>query len=186
MGKEFTEIDNSLREWIARQHVFFVATAPLSSDGMINCSPKGTDSFRVMGPKTIAYLDLTGSGVETIAHVKQNGRIVVMMCAFEGPPRIVRFHGAGRVHELGQPGFSGRIGNFTTQPGARAIIEINLNRISDSCGYSVPLYAYEGERDALVNWARGKGESGLCDYRAQKNQVSFEGLPGFGGSPEAV
>lgn len=147
---------------------------------MINCSPKGMDSFRVIAPTTIAYLDLTGSGVETIAHVRENGRIVLMMCAFEGPPRIVRFHGTGEIHEIGEARFDELRSSFIEHPGKRAIIQVNLNRISDSCGYSVPHYSYNGERDALVKWSEAKGETGLALYRAQKNRVSFEGLPGFG------
>jgi len=151
---------------------------------MINCSPKGMDSFRVISPTTIAYLDLTGSGVETIAHARENGRIVLMMCAFEGPPRIVRFHGTGEIHEIGGARFDELRCSFIEHPGARAIIQVNLNRISDSCGYSVPLYSYNGERDALVKWSQAKGEAGLADYRIQKNRASFEGLPGFGAAPE--
>lgn len=179
MGKTYKQIDSTIRDWISLQRVFFVATAPLSGNGILNCSPKGMDTFRVIDPLTVAYLDLTGSGAETIAHVKENKRIVIMMCAFEGPPKIFRFHGEGEIYQNGEAGFTNLIRNFSKHHGARAIVKIKLGRISDSCGFSVPLYQHKEERETLVKWAKNKGEDGLIEYRALKNRVSIEGLPGY-------
>ena len=176
MGKNYPEIDSKIAEWVGRQKMFFVSTAPLSSTGMVNCSPKGMDTFRILGPTTIAYLDLTGSGIETISHLKENGRIVIMMCAFEGPPYIHRFHGRGEALAKGTSEYDALIEHFNELPGARSIIRISVDRISDSCGYSVPFYTYEGDRDALVKWAEAKGEEGIVDYQKQKNETSVDGL----------
>ena len=118
MGKEYTEIDEGLARWVEQQKLFFVATAPISGDGMVNCSPKGRDTLRILGPREIAYLDLGGSGIETVAHVKENQRIVVMLCAFAGPPKIVRFHGRGEVFERGDPGFDELVSGFPQPPSA--------------------------------------------------------------------
>jgi hypothetical protein len=182
MGKTYDEITPDLAAWIRQQHVFFVATAPRSDDGLINCSPKGMDSFRILGPREVAYLDLTGSGVETIAHLRENARIVVMFCAFAGAPNIVRLHGRGEALEPGHPDFETLRANFPEHPGARAIIRVELTRIGDSCGYAVPRYEYAGERDALVRWAEKKGPAGLADYHRQKNALSLDGLPGLIGA----
>jgi len=185
-------ISPDLARWIDQQHVFFVATAPLAPGGHVNCSPKGGDGFRVLGPSEVAYLDLTGSGAETIAHLKENGRIVFMFCAFEGPPKIVRLHGTGSVVEPGGPRYEelreqfargggrpeGRplpIGDFPT--GARAIITATITRVSDSCGYSVPRLDFVADRDALEKWSEKKGADGLRQYREEKNASSIDGLP---------
>jgi len=181
MSKVFEEIDDPMREWLATQRVFFVATAPIAGDGLLNLSPKGLDSFAVLGPRRVAYLDLTGSGVETIAHLRENGRIVVMFCAFEGPPRIVRFHGRGTVTEAGTPGHDALAAKFPKHTGARAVIEIEVARIADSCGYAVPLYRFESNRDQLGEWASRKGAEGLRAYRADHNATSLDGLPGLRG-----
>lgn len=180
MGKVYPEIDEKMKAWVEKQKLFFVATAPLAGDGMVNCSPKGMDSFRMLGPRTVGYLDLTGSGVETIAHLKENQRMVIMMCAFEGPPNIVRFHGKGRVFERGSEEYAARIDRYEAYPGARAIIEVEVERISDSCGYSVPYYDYQGERDILLKWANAKGEEGVRDYQKKNNTQSLDGLEGIG------
>jgi len=177
MGQTYTEIDDQMRAFVARQHVFFVATAPTGADGHVNCSPKGLESLRILGPKTIAYLDLVGSGAETIAHLRQNGRIVIMLCAFEGPPKILRFYGRGQVVEPGDADFQTLMASFAPRLGLRAIIRVELDRISDSCGYGVPLMGYEGERTQLPAWAERKGEDGLQEYRRQQNAVSIDGLP---------
>jgi Pyridoxamine 5'-phosphate oxidase len=177
MGQTYTEIDDQMRAFVARQHVFFVATAPTGADGHVNCSPKGLESLRILGPKTIAYLDLVGSGAETIAHLRQNGRIVIMLCAFEGPPKILRFYGRGQVVEPGDADFQTLMASFAPRLGLRAIIRVELDRISDSCGYGVPLMGYEGGRTQLPAWAERKGEDGLQEYRRQKNAVSIDGLP---------
>jgi hypothetical protein len=178
MAATLSEISPELAEWMRAQPVFFVSTAP--RDGHVNVSPKGYDSFRVLAPLRAAYLDLTGSGIETIAHLRENGRITVMFCAFSGNPRIARVYGTGRVHELGTDGFDALAPEFTPLPGARAIVEIDVTRVSTSCGYAVPLMEQIGERDRLEKWARAKGEDGLVEYRAGKNAVSIDGLAGYG------
>lgn len=180
MSKQYDAITDELAQWLGEQHMFFVATAPLATDGRINCSPKGMDSFRILGPREVAYLDLTGSGIETVAHLQENGRILFMFCAFTGPPRIVRLHGTGECHATGSPEFARLGGLFPELPGARAIIHAQLGHISDSCGFGVPRYDYVGERDTLVRWAESKGPDGLAAYRRERNAVSVDGLPGFG------
>jgi hypothetical protein len=177
MAKVFETIDDSIREWINNQKMFFVASAPLSGDGMVNCSPKGLDTFRILGPRKIAYLDYTGSGAETIAHLRENGRIVIMMCAFEGRPRIMRFHGVGKAHETGSKEFESLSRHFDNLTGARAMIVIEVHRIGDSCGYAVPRYQYVDNRDGLNKWAEQKGEEGITRYQREKNRVSLDGLP---------
>lgn len=179
MGKSYDEISPELREWIAAQKLFFVASAPLAAAGHVNCSPKGGDTFRVLGPNEVAYADLTGSGIETVAHLRENGRIVVMFCAFEGAPKIVRLHGRGEVIEPGDADFEALKTHFPELAGLRAIIRIGVARVSDSCGYAVPFFDYVKPRDTLDRWAEAKGPAGLADYRAQKNRASIEGLPGL-------
>jgi hypothetical protein len=177
MGKVYEEIDETLRDFIGAQRLFFVATAPLGAAAHINVSPKGLDTLRVLDPHAMAYLDYVGSGVETIAHVKENGRIVVMICAFEGSPRIVRFHGRGAVLEQHDREFEQLRGLFPPVPAGRAIIRISIDRIADSCGYGVPRYAFEGERSQLPDWAARKSEQGILEYQKDKNRVSIDGLP---------
>ena len=179
MAKEFPSIDPKLSDWIELQKLFFVSTAPLAGDGLINCSPKGMDSFRILGPTTVGYLDLTGSGAETIANLKENGRIVFMFTAFEGAPRIVRFHGTGTAHLRGSPAYDALISRFSDHLGSRSIIVAELSRISDSCGYSVPLYDYKGERDVLTQWCDRKGSEGLEAYRQENNRSSLNQLPAW-------
>ncbi|MEX0601471.1 MAG: pyridoxamine 5'-phosphate oxidase family protein [Rhodothermales bacterium] len=179
MGKVYDEITPDLSDWLNEQKMFFVATAPLAADGLINCSPKGMDTFRVLGPREVAYLDLTGSGIETAAHLRENGRMVFMFCAFFGPPKIVRLHGEGDVVTEGHPDFEELIEHFPEYPGARSVIRCRLTRISDSCGFGVPRYEYVGERDTLERWAESKGEEGLADYRREHNRRSLDGLPGL-------
>jgi hypothetical protein len=176
MGKVLERITPDLRDWIERQRVFFVATAPVAG-GHVNVSPKGHDTFRLLDDRTAAYLDLTGSGAETIAHLRENGRITVMFCAFEGPPRIVRLHGTGEVLRPGDDGFDDLAARFPDLPGRRSIVRIACERVSTSCGYSIPLYAYEGERDTLIEWAERRGPEGLEAYWAEKNVASIDGLP---------
>ena len=178
MGKLHDEIDASLAEFIGRQHVFFVATAPLSAGGHVNCSPKGLDTFAILGPRTVAYLDLTGSGVETIAHLRENGRITFLFCAFEGAPKIVRLYGHGTVVERERPEFPALRARFGDFPAVRSVVRVVVTRIADSCGYGVPLLRYEGDRSQLGEWAERKGEEGVVRYRAEKNRESIDGLPG--------
>ncbi|PSB09421.1 pyridoxamine 5'-phosphate oxidase [Pleurocapsa sp. CCALA 161] len=179
MGKIFTEIDHNLQSWLSQQQIFFVATAPLSADGHINCSPKGADSFRVINPKTVAYQDLTGSGIETIAHLQENSRIVIMFCAFTGAPQIVRLHGKGTPVFQDNTDYPAIAKLFQPHPGERAIIKIDVQRISTSCGYSVPLYDYIDDRDVLDKWTEKKSPEELAVYRQKKNQLSIDGLPGL-------
>lgn len=179
MGKVFPELDARNVGFIRNQHVFFVATAPRADDGLVNLSPKGVEGLAVLDPHTVAYLDLVGSGIETVAHVRENGRIVLMFCAFEGPPRILRLHGRGEVVEPGDPDWDALYANFGEYGNARAIVRVKLERISDSCGYGVPLYEYAGERKQLAQWAEKRGPEGLEQYKAENNRESLDGLPGL-------
>jgi predicted pyridoxine 5'-phosphate oxidase superfamily flavin-nucleotide-binding protein len=179
MGKTFSEIDDSIRQFIESQPVFFVGSAPLDCEGHVNVSPKGLDTLRILGPRTIAYLDLTGSGIETVSHLKENGRIVLMFCAFQGPPKILRVHGHGRVIEPGQTEFPSLASQFPEHKGMRSVILIEVTRISDSCGFGVPLLKYEGQRGQLAAWARNLGPEKLNAYRQGKNHESIDGLPGL-------
>jgi predicted pyridoxine 5'-phosphate oxidase superfamily flavin-nucleotide-binding protein len=182
VGKIHPEIDDRLRSFLEAQHLFFVATAPSSTDGHVNCSPKGLDAFRVLDPRTVAYVDFVGSGVETIAHVRENGRIVLMFCAFDGPPKIVRLHGRGSVVEPSDREFAGLAGRFAHDPrlAVRAILRVSITRISDSCGYAVPLYDHRGPRDQLPAWTERKGSAGIEAYKRDKNSTSIDGLVGLG------
>jgi hypothetical protein len=178
LGNLFDQIDDGLREFLSRQHVFFVATAPSGDGGHVNCSPKGLDTLRVLGPRAVAYLDFVGSGAETIAHLRENGRIVLMFCAFEGAPRIVRLHGRGSVVEPANPDFAMLLDRFAPPAlGVRSIIRVEVERIADSCGYGVPRLRYEGERTQLQAWAERKGAEGLREYQETKNAESIDGLP---------
>jgi hypothetical protein len=187
VGKVFEQIDEHLREWIARQPLFFTGTAPLAGDGHVNVSPKGPiGSLRVIGPRTLAYLDMVGSGAETIAHLRENGRIVIMLCAFEGPPRIVRIHGRGEVVLPADERFDELLADCRfEEPAAaearRAIIVVEATRISDSCGYGVPLMSRQGRREHADLWAAKKlrtgGPEALRDYQREKNGASLDGLP---------
>lgn len=179
MGRVHEEITPAIEVWLSAQRMFFVATAPLAADGLVNCSPKGMDTFRVLDAHAVAYLDLTGSGIETVAHLRENGRIVLTFCAFEGPPRIVRLHGTGAVHAAGTAEFEALRDRFPELPGARAIIRVQVSRVSDSCGYAVPRYSFEGERDTLLRFAENRGSEGLQRYREEKNARSLDGLPGL-------
>ena len=177
MSKVVEGLDADLVAWIEAQHVFFVATAPSGDDGHVNLSPKGHDTLRVLDDGTLAYLDLTGSGAETIAHLRQNGRITLMWCAFEGPPRIVRVHGRGDVLVPGDADFEVLAPGFPELPGTRSIIRVVAERVSTSCGYSIPRMGYEAERDTLVRWAERKGPDGIAAYHDEKNRRSIDGLP---------
>ena len=179
MGKEYTEINPKLQAWIEQQHMFFVSTAPLAADGLLNCSPKGLDSLRVLDPHRMAYLDIGGSGIETVAHLKENGRIVIMMCAFTGPPKIYRFYGEGSVIEPQDEGFDDMLGKLPSLPAARNIIVIEVERIIDSCGYGVPLYDFQRDRDSMENYYGSKTEQEVSAYRRERNSSSLDGLSGL-------
>lgn len=177
MGKIYKQITDEIALWIEKQHIFFVATAPLSGHGHVNCSPKGGDSFRMIDPVTVAYQDFTGSGVETIAHLRENGRVTIMFCAFEGRPQIVRLQGEGEVILPASCEFPSLAARFPQNRGMRAIVRVKVTRISDSCGYAVPFFDYLEERDTLDKWAEAKGISQLEAYRRDKNERSIDGLP---------
>jgi len=187
MGKIFDGIDEQLESWIARQPMFFVGTAPLDADGHVNVSPKGPiDSLRVLTPTSVAYLDVVGSGAETIAHVRENGRIVIMLCAFEGPPRILRLHGRAKVVPASGERFPELMelcgfADPETPEARRAIVLVDIERIADSCGYGVPLMKHEGQRPHMDLWAAKKvrvgGSEALLDYQREKNAYSIDGLP---------
>lgn len=180
MGAVRDLIDDELREWIERQLVFFVASAPLAGDGHVNVSPKGLDTFRVLDQARVAYLDLTGSGAETIAHLRENGRITVMFCAFEGPPRILRLFGDGTPHLIGSAGFRASIEAFGDVPhSTRAVIDVEVTRIQTSCGFGVPLMELVAPRDRLTQWGRARTSAELDAYRATKNARSIDGLAAF-------
>jgi hypothetical protein len=222
MGKIYAGLDDRLRQFIAAQPAFFVATAPCCADqrgvahgelaelagggqaelaggGHVNVSPKGyRDTFAILGPTMVAYLDLTGSGAETIAHLRQNGRITIMFCSFTETPKVLRLYGTGRVVRPGEPGWAelavhfpaladgknagaGADGRAAASSSAhRAIIVAELDRIADSCGYGVPVMDLLEERDLLVRWAERKTPEQLAAYRAEKNEVSIDGLPALG------
>ena len=179
MGKTYAEISEDLATWIRRQHLFFVASAPLTADGYVNCSPKGLDSFAILDAHTVAYLDFNGSGVETISHVRENGRITIMFTALDGSPKIVRLQGKGRVIEAHDAEFGALRAKFPDAPPVRSIICVDVTRVSDSCGFGVPVYAYVGDRDTLAKWSASKSEEELAAYQQQKNRVSLDGLPGL-------
>ena len=179
MGKIYSTIDDAVRKFIEAQPLFFVGSAPLDPGGHVNVSPKGLDTLRVLGPLSIAYLDLTGSGIETVSHIKENGRIVLMFCAFQGAPKIFRLYGRGRVIEPEQTEFSDLAPHFPKYEGRRAIILVEVSRISDSCGYGVPLLHYESDRSQLSGWAHKLGPEGLKTYRQEKNRQSIDHIPGL-------
>lgn len=178
MGLIEQGVDADLRRWIERQHLFFVATAPSGPGGHVNVSPKGRDTLRVIDERTLAYLDLTGSGIETAAHLRENGRVTLMLCAFSGPPRIVRIHGRGRVVERSDPEWDRFRPLFPPLEGDRAVVVIEAQRVSDSCGYGVPLLEYAGERTQMDSWVEHKGPDGIDAYQRGHNE-SLDGLPGL-------
>jgi hypothetical protein len=179
VAEGFQSLSPELVEWWLQQPLFFVATAPDGPGGHVNVSPKGHDTLRVFGPNRVAYLDLTGSGVETISHLRQNGRITLMACAFNGNPRISRIYGKGSVHLVGSEGFAALEGTFPGLPGRRSIIEVDVERVTTSCGYAVPLMDLVDERDRLIEWAEKKGDDGIVAYWGTKNRESIDGLPGI-------
>ncbi|MGO8740627.1 pyridoxamine 5'-phosphate oxidase family protein [Rhodoblastus sp.] len=176
MAKRHDEIDERLQAFIAAQPIFFVATA--GPQGRVNLSPKGLDGiFAVLGPRRVAFLNLTGSGNETAAHLRLDHRITLMFCAFSGPPQILRLYGKGRAIGVGRPGFDELARHFSQPPGRRQIVDIAVEEIITSCGYGVPLMDFAGQRDVLVKWAEKKGGEGIRAYWRDKNALSFDGLP---------
>lgn len=180
MGKLFETIDGELQRWIEAQPMWFVATAPLAADGRVNLSPRGGDSFSVLGPRRVAWVDFTGSGVETIAHLRENGRICVMLNSFDDRPRIVRLHGQGSVHLPGTPTFDEVVARHPANPATRAVITVEVDRVSDACGWGVPVMDVRSdERDLIRRNAEKKGPEGMDAYRAEKNSSSIDGLLGL-------
>ena len=185
MGKVLERIDGRLRAFIEAQPVFFVGTAPSGADGHVNVSPKGlADTFRVVDDLTVAYLDLTASGAETIAHLRQNGRIVVMFCSFERSPNVVRLHGRGRVISRYDPEYAEWAALFPDNPAARAVIVVGVTRVATSCGYALPILEHVEERDVLTDNMRRRGPEGVVRYRRTKNAVSIDGLPAYDDDPD--
>jgi Pyridoxamine 5'-phosphate oxidase len=177
MAKLFDCITDDLHSFITQQHMFFVATAPLAAGGHVNLSPKGFDCLRILSPNRVAYLDVTGSGNETAAHLQENGRITIMFCAFAGPPNILRLYGHGTTVLPQDPQWANLSPKFLPIPGARQIIVADLDRIQTSCGMGVPLYEPVAQRTSLVAWAEKKGEAGLQEYQSKNNRVSIDGIP---------
>jgi predicted pyridoxine 5'-phosphate oxidase superfamily flavin-nucleotide-binding protein len=175
MARFYPQLEDSHRSFIAAQHLFFTATA--TAAGRINLSPKGMDSLRVLDPRRVAYLDLTGSGNETAAHLAHDGRITLMFCSFDADPLILRLYGQGRAVRRQDADWAGLRGHFPDLPGARQLIVVDVDSVQTSCGAAVPHYDYRGERDTLVRWIEKKGPVGLLDYWREKNTVSIDGLP---------
>lgn len=176
MASVIDTLDDQLVEWIQAQPVFFVASAP-TDGGHVNLSPKGHDSLRVLGPRSVAYLDLTGSGAETIAHTRENGRLTIMFCSFDAKPNIVRIFGRGEAVLPGTEPFEELVGRFEPHDGTRSIIVLRSSEITSSCGYSVPLMELVGHRSTLDEWVDRKTPEELDAYRAKKNATSLDGLP---------
>ncbi|WDF56565.1 pyridoxamine 5'-phosphate oxidase family protein [Mucilaginibacter sp. KACC 22063] len=177
MGKFFDFINDHHRAFIERQKIYFVASAPLSADGHVNISPKGLDSFRVISENKVAYLDITGSGNETSAHLLENGRITMMFCAFDGAPNILRLYGHGSTVLPHEEEWADLAALFELHPSTRQIIVTDVDKVQTSCGFGVPFFEYTGERDQSYKWAENKGDEGLAAYREEKNKISMDGLP---------
>ena len=179
MGKVYDGIDETLAGWLQSQPLWFVASAPLAADGRVNVSPRGHDTLSVLGPHRVAWVDLTGSGVETIAHLRENGRVTLLFCSYGERPRIVRLHGRGTVELPGTPAYDEVVARHPAHPGGRAVVVVDVQRVSDSCGFGVPVMEFVGERDLLRLAAERRGPAGLATYRAEHNAESIDGLPGL-------
>ena len=177
MGKTFEAIDDKLAAFIGDQQMFFVASAPLSGGGLVNLSPKGLFDLRILDPQTVVYLDLTGSGAETIAHMKENGRLVIMFCAFGEAPKILRLHGCGEVVENGDEEFDELRALYPETVGLRSFIKLHVEHIADSCGWGVPMYEYQGQRDTYPRYVEQKGAEGIRKGQLKSNMTSLDGLP---------
>ncbi|WP_129667883.1 pyridoxamine 5'-phosphate oxidase family protein [Phytoactinopolyspora endophytica] len=195
MGTVFPEIDDALATWLVERPMFFVSTAPLAADGRVNVSPKGgTGCLKVMSPHQVAYVDFFGSGIETVAHLKENGRIAMMFCAFDGPPRIIRLHGTGETIDMADPRFEPLFERFDPTPEmvtcTRSIILVDVARVSDSCGFAVPEMTFRRERQQLYKYAEGRirkeGPTAIRDYCDVNNAESIDGLPGLPPFADAV
>jgi hypothetical protein len=184
MGKVYDGVDEALADWITAQRLFFVATAPSGAGGHVNCSPKGGDTLRVLGPRELAFLDGGGSGVETLSHLRDNGRICVMLCAFEGPSRILRLHGRGEVIDPLHADFGALLARFPPWPLVRAIVRVSITRIADSCGYGVPLYDFVADRTESAQYVAKARDATLRKYLLEHNQHGLDGLPAL--KPEQI
>jgi hypothetical protein len=179
VGKTYEGIDDELSAWLTRQPLWFVATAPLAADGHVNLSPRGHDTLSVLGPHRVAWVDYTGSGIETVAHLRENGRVCLMFCSFDTRPKIVRLHGRGTVAMPGQPAYDDVVARHPAHPSTRCVIVVDVERVSSSCGFGVPVMELVGERDLLRVGAERRGAEGLAAYRAEKNAASIDALPGL-------
>ena len=179
MANTYERLDDKLTDFIRRQKLFFVATAPLAGDGSVNVSPKGYDSLAILDDRTVAYVDLGGSGVETHAHVRENGRITLMFCAFEGPANIVRLYGTGESVAFGEPGFAEKMALFPGFERARNVVTVRIHRVSDSCGWGVPFFEFKSEREQLRRWVDNRTQEEWEARRYDSNAVSIDGLPGL-------
>jgi hypothetical protein len=175
MGKVYTEITDEIADWIAEQKIFFVGTA--AADGLINVSPKGLDTLKVKSPNRLIWLNLTGSGNETAAHLYEHDRITIMLCAFEGKPLILRIYGHAQVIQANDEQWNELLSEFPLQSGARQVIDIKIDKVQTSCGFGVPLMKFEDERNMLTKWSDGKGDNGIRDYWKEKNAISLDGKP---------
>jgi hypothetical protein len=179
MGTTSNQLDDKLIAFIRRQKLFFVATAPLTAEGSVNVSPKGYDSLAIIDKRTVAYADLGGSGIETHAHLAENGRITLMFCAFEGAANILRLYGRGESMAFDDPRFADRMKLFPDFERARAVITVHIHRVADSCGWGVPFFDYKGERDQLRRWVEAKPFDEWAARRFESNATSIDGLPGL-------
>ncbi|MBV8684069.1 MAG: pyridoxamine 5'-phosphate oxidase family protein [Caulobacteraceae bacterium] len=179
MGKSYPCLDDRSIAFIRAQRIFFVATAPLAPDGHVNLSPKGYDSLAILDERTIAYADLGGSGIETHAHVRENGRITLMFCAFDGPANIVRVYGRGEAVSFDDPGFETAMAAFPTVRRARGVIRVHVERVADSCGWGVPVFEFKQEREQLLRWVEAKPFDEWAQHRRHANAASIDGLPGL-------
>lgn len=176
MGKMYESITPEHQAFIEQQPLFFVASAPLTGTGHVNLSPKGLDSFRVVDPRTVVYLDLTGSGNETAAHIVENGRLTIMFCAFEGNPKILRLYCRGQILTRASQGWDEAVARFPSQPGIRQLVVGRVDSVQTSCGFGVPLLSFVEQRNQLSRWAESKDDAGLAEYRRTRNAVSLDGL----------
>jgi len=179
MGATYEQLDERLIAFIRRQKMFFVATAARADEGTVNVSPKGYDSLAIIDNRTIAYIDLGGSGIETHAHLRENGRITLMFCAFEGAANILRLYGRGETCAFDEPDFQQKMRLFPTFERARGVVTVHIDRVADSCGWGVPFYDYRGERDQLRRWVDARPDDEWSARRYESNAVSIDGLPGL-------
>lgn len=180
MARVTDHIEDATADWINKQHMFFVGTAP-ANGGHVNLSPKGLDSIRILDANRVAYVDLTGSGAETIAHIRDDGRITFMFCAFDGAPRILRLYGTGAVHLPESSEFETLAPMFPHERGVRSIITASIDRVQDSCGYGVPIMEFRENRERLNEWIDRRSDEDIHTYWANKNRVSIDDLPALDG-----